>query len=196
MRLIGMTGRSGCGKSTVSAVARELGILVLDCDAIYREITSRPSSCLSAIRETFGEETIKDGALYRPALREKVFRNPAEMAKLNKITARYMTEELTERLQNANTSVVILDAPTLFESGLQTICQDLLCITAPDEACISRIMSRDGISYSDAKLRLDAQRPTSFFLENCNLHLRNDRDLQTFRASAHNLLSAIQKGEI
>ena len=196
MRLIGMTGRSGCGKSTVAAVAESLGILVLDCDGIYREITSRPSPCLSAIRDTFGEETVKDGALYRPALREKVFHSTRQMTKLNEITARYMTQEILYRLQKTNAEIAILDAPTLFEIGMQALCNDLLCITASDEDCINRIMSRDGISYEDAILRLRAQRPTSFFVENCNLRLHNDGDLQTFRASAYALLSAITKGEI
>ena len=196
MRLIGMTGRSGCGKSTVSAVAESLGILVLDCDGIYREMTSRPSDCLRAIRETFGDETVKDGALYRPALREKVFRDSGEMAKLNEITSRYMTQEILSRLQSANAEIAILDAPTLFESGMQSVCNDLLCITAPEEACIHRIMLRDQISREDALLRLRSQRPESFFIENCNLHLHNDGDLETFRASAHALLSAIKKGEI
>lgn len=196
MRLIGMTGRSGCGKSTVGDVAASMGILVLDCDAIYRELTSRPSPCLAAIRDTFGEETVRDGVLYRPALREKVFRDPAQMAKLNHITARYMTDEILFRLQQSPAEIAILDAPTLFESGLQSICNDLLCITAPEETVIDRIMARDGISYDAAKLRLDAQRPTSFFIENCNLHLHNDGDLESFRASARTLLSAIKKGEI
>ena len=196
MRLIGMTGRSGCGKSTVSTVAESLGILVLDCDGIYREMTSRPSDCLRAIRETFGDETVKDGALYRPALREKVFCDPGEMAKLNEITSRYMTQEILSRLQGASAEIAILDAPTLFESGMQSMCNDLLCITAPEEACIQRIMLRDQISREDALLRLRSQRPDSFFTENCNLHLHNDGDLEAFCSAAHALLSAIQKGEI
>lgn len=196
MRLIGMTGRSGCGKSTVSAVAESMGILVLDCDGIYREMTSRPSDCLRAIQETFGGETVRDGALYRPALREKVFRDPGEMARLNEITARYMTAEIDSRLQNTTAEIAILDAPTLFESGMQSVCDDLLCVTAPEESCIRRIMLRDCISREDALLRLNSQRSESFFIENCNFHLHNDGDIETFRSSAHTLLSAIKKGEI
>ncbi len=196
MRLIGMTGRSGCGKSTVGDVACSLRIPVLDCDAIYREITSHPSDCLSTIRDTFGEDTVRDGMLYRPALREKVFRDPAQLAKLNEITARYMTAEIHHRLQNIQASIVILDAPTLFESGLQSICHDLLCVTAPDEACILRIMDRDHLSREDAEIRLAAQHPTAFFVDNCKLRLHNDCDEITFRQRAHALLSSIQKGEI
>jgi dephospho-CoA kinase len=125
-----------------------------------------------------------------------VFHDPAQMAKLNEITARFMTEEIRSRLQEASAEIAILDAPTLFESGMQTICDDLLCITAPEEACIQRIMLRDHISEEDAALRLNSQRPESFFIENCNLHLHNDGDLRSFRSFACVLLTAIKKGEI
>lgn len=73
MRLIGLTGRSGCGKTTVGELAKTMGFLVMDCDAIYKEITSRPGACLDAIRNTFGFETVREGKLYIPPCVRRCF---------------------------------------------------------------------------------------------------------------------------
>lgn len=196
MRLIGMTGRSGSGKSTVGSVALELGIPVLDCDAIYRELTSRPTELLYAIRDTFGDETVRDGALYRPALREKVFADQRELEKLNSLTARFMTCELKERLSLICAPLVILDAPTLFESGLDAICDCLLCVTASDDACIHRIELRDGIDYEAASLRLANQHSKIFFEDRCDIILYNDGERDSFRQEAFAVLTKLQRGEI
>ncbi|MBR5263639.1 MAG: dephospho-CoA kinase [Clostridia bacterium] len=196
MRLIGLTGRSGCGKTTVGELAREKGFLVLDCDAIYKEITSSPGACLDAIRDTFGAETVCDGKLYRPALREKVFSDPLEMEKLNALTARYMGEEIRSRLANATEAQVLLDAPTLFQSGMDKKCDLIIGVLASDEDCIRRITARDGISAADAARRLAQQPSEEFYKKNCHVCLENRTDPVTFRRQAEQLLASLQKGEL
>lgn len=196
MRLIGLTGRSGSGKSTVGAVAASMGFLVLDCDRIYAEITSRPTPCLEAIRDTFGEETVKEGKLCRPALREKVFSDPAAMAKLNALTARYMGEEISLRLDASTASVALLDAPTLFQSGLDGICDYIIVVVASEEECVRRIVSRDGISPEDALRRLAQQPSADFYRAHCNVCLENTDTEETFREKAEMLLKQLQKGEL
>ncbi len=191
MRLIGMTGRSGCGKTTVGEVARAMKIPVLDCDAIYREMTSAPSPCLVAIAQTFGNDTVRDGALYRPALRQKVFLDPEAMQKLNVLTAQYMKPEIERRLALEDAPIVLLDAPTLFQSGLDEMCDLVLGVIASDETCIQRIIKRDGIDLASAKQRLENQYPNAFFIERCDALLYNEGGVETFCKDAHEVLHAI-----
>lgn len=195
MRLIGLTGRSGSGKSTLGACARSLGIPVLDCDEIYRELTDHPSDCLEAIRETFGEQTVRDGALYRPALREKVFHDAFAMEQLNAITATYMMKEVFSRLSEIDAPLVILDAPTLFACGMDACCDALLCVIAPEPDCIRRICQRDGISEQEAELRLRQQPSNDFLIEKCDDILYNEGNRDIFEADALALLNALLKGE-
>ncbi len=170
-RLIGLTGRSGAGKSTAGAFARELGMPVLDCDAVYRELTSSPSECLAAIGEAFGEEAVSGGRLNRPFVRETVFSDPAAMRVLHRLTARYMTRELFRRVREFHPAVkaVLLDAPTLFESGLDAVCDRILAVDAPEDVCVERICGRDGISPDDARKRLSWQHGRDFFREHCEM---------------------------
>ncbi len=195
MRLIGLTGKSGSGKSTLCVCARSLGIPVLDCDAIYRELTDAPSDCLEAIRNTFGEQTVRDGALYRPALREMVYHNEAAMEQLNAITATYMKTEVFARLSELDAPLAILDAPTLFACGMDACCDVLLCVIAPEQDCVRRICKRDGISEQQAKLRLRQQPSDDFLIENCDLVLYNEGSQELFEADALALLNALRKGE-
>ena len=196
MRLIGLTGRSGCGKTTVGELAKTMGFLVLDCDAIYKEITSRPGACLDAIRDTFGFEVVREGKLYRPALREKVFSDQGEMEKLNALTARYMGEEIRSRLAKASEELVLLDAPTLFQSGMDQKCDLIIGVLASEEDCIRRITARDGISAADAARRLAQQPSEEFYKKNCHVCLENRTDPVTFRRQAEQLLASLQKGEL
>lgn len=196
MRLIGLTGRSGCGKTTVGAVAHALGIPVLDCDVIYREMTSSPSACLQAIAQAFGSQTVRGGTLYRPALREIVFSDPEALHTLDSITAAHMRPEIMARLAELDAPIVLLDAPTLFQSGLDAACDLILGVLASDETCIERIKKRDGIDCVAAKKRLENQYSNEFFIEHCDIVLYNENNEETFFNDAAEVLSALRKGEI
>lgn len=166
-RLIGLTGRSGAGKSTAGRFAREMGLTVLDCDEVYRELTSSPSDCLAAVGEAFGERAVAGGRLDRAFVRERVFSDADEMRTLNRLTARYMTRELFRRLRDCGEKAVLLDAPTLFETGLDEVCDRILAVDAPEEVCVERICARDGISPDEARKRLSKQFGREFFRERC-----------------------------
>ena len=196
MRLIGLTGRSGSGKSTAAEAARSLGFLVLDCDRIYAELTSRMTPCLKAIMETFGTDTVRDDQLYRPALREKVFNDPEAMEKLNAITARYVGEEIQKRISQSSADFVLLDAPTLFQSGLHAACDLLICVVAPEEECVRRILLRDTITEEQARRRLAAQPSHAFFKTHCDLCIENNTSREALFQKSIEAFESIQKGEL
>ena len=197
-RVIGLTGRSGAGKSTAGDCARDMGIPVVDCDKLYRQMTSAPTDCLRAIGETFGEEAVRGGTLNRPFLRERVFSDREEMEKLNRITAQYMEKELFRLLWEGDAfreaTMVLLDAPTLFESGLNVLCDRILCVTAPEEVSVERICRRDGIDETAARARLAQQYDDAFFTSHCDVVLHNDKTPMAFREDVLEALERLRQG--
>ena len=153
--IIGITGSSGCGKTTALNTLQQLGATILDCDAIYHRLLKENNVLLSAISNRF-PGTVKDGALDRAALATTVFSDPAALEDLNKITHGAVVNEVKRQLSSAP-ALAAIDAYALFESGLNKLCNVTVAITAPEEQRLSRIMSRDGISIEKAKQRLNAQ---------------------------------------
>ena len=193
MRIIGLTGRSGSGKSTVCEAAVKLNIPVMDCDRVYAEMTSHPTPFLEAIAETFGTSCVRDGALYRPAMREIVFGSEESRRKLNALTSRYMGEALKETVSSleGKSKLLLLDAPTLFDTGLDLLCDWTVCVVAPEKDCLARIMLRDGIDENAAAKRLASQLPDAFFASHCDYLIRNDGDMETLLETAKSFFTGL-----
>ena len=164
MKVIGLCGGSGIGKSAVSRLFAKFNIPSIDTDQVYREITSQDSECMRALVSAFGESVKNsDGSLNREYVRELVFfgadRNENRMM-LNKITHTFVlaeTENRIERYAREGRRAVIADVPLMFESGFDKRCDVLVAVIADDDVRISRIVQRDGISEDQAKARIAAQ---------------------------------------
>lgn len=195
MIIIGICGTSGSGKSSACEIFSDLGCAVLDCDRIYHEMTNSPSDCLLALVAEFGPKVMKDGRLDREALREIVFNDAEKLRLLNQISHSYIKEELKKHLRHLSDSgaeCVLLDAPTLFEAGIDAWCDHLIAVTAPKEDKIRRICHRDGLSVQDAMLRLKNQRSDEFLIEKCDFVLRNNGSLEDLTEQCKKILNTIQ----
>ncbi len=184
MKVIGLCGGSGSGKGAVSSILSTFGIAAIDTDRVYHEITSHPSDCLDALAAEFGRDIIGDEGLDRARLREIVFASPhssTRLARLNSITHKYIIEE-TERLiaeyRQNGVKGVLIDAPLLFESGLDKRCDKVIAVLASREVRLARIMLRDGISLDDARRRVDAQLSDEILAEKADYVVRNDGTLE------------------
>ncbi|MBE6692034.1 MAG: dephospho-CoA kinase [Ruminococcaceae bacterium] len=194
MRLIGVCGRSGCGKSIFCDIARQKGLVVIDCDKVYRELVSKPSQCLAELEIAFGNDIIENGALNRKKLASIVFNSAEKLALLNEITHKHIIDRVDEILSTcAEDSVVLLDAPTLFESGISDRCELIIGITASDEACVSRITERDNLTETQALERLSNQKSTEFFLENCDIIIYNETTLTDFKTASEEVLEELMQ---
>ena len=169
--IIGITGGTGCGKTTALAAIAQLGGQVLDCDAIYHELLKGDPQLLATIDARF-PGTVKNGILQRKQLGSIVFSDPAALEDLNKITHESVKKEVRRRLQYTS-GLVAIDAIGLFESGLNELCKLTVAITAPEEARIARLMARDNISEDYAKLRISAQPAQEVFAKRCDYVLEN-----------------------
>lgn len=167
MTVIGLTGSSGSGKSSVSALLKEQGFTIIDCDGIARAVLRPDTPCLAKIFETFGE-TVKntDSTLNRRALAKIVFTDAQSLEKLNAIMYPQITTDiiaLLKQYRQEGQQFVVLDAPTLFESGADRLCDCTVSVLSEDTVRIKRIMARDGLSEEMARARLSSQQENNFY---------------------------------
>lgn len=177
MRIIGITGPTGAGKTTALSALADLGAAVIDCDGVYHDLTERSAPMLDELRQRFGDGIFdSDGALARKALGAIVFGDEGALRDLNAITHRYVNDEVDRRLDQARREgrpAAAVDAIALLDSDLKDKCHCTVAVTAPDEVRVRRIMTRDGIGEEYARLRLAAQKPVEFFERNSDYTLEN-----------------------
>ena len=199
MTVIGITGPTGAGKTTVLNVLKELGGCILDADAVYHEILDSDFTLRYLLEERFGPLTREDGAIDRKKLGAIVFHDPAALAELNRIAHGRVVVAISERLgqaQNLGVQIAAIDAIALFESGAAELCRTTVAVTARSEVRVRRIMAREGISEEYARARVAAQKPDQWFEERCDHVLRNDGGREDLEKKARTLfLSIIPKEE-
>ena len=169
--IIGITGGTGCGKTTLLECVRQRGGLVLDCDAIYHQLLTRDDRLLRAIEDRF-PGTVENGQLQRKKLGAIVFSDPAALEDLNRITHGAVKAEVIRQLADAP-ALAAIDAIALFEGGLAPLCHVTVAVTAPTEDRVRRLMARDGISEEYARSRIAAQHDDGWFLDRCGWALEN-----------------------
>ncbi len=182
MRKIGICGSSGSGKGYVCSVFKEYGIAHIDTDLVYREKTAVPNSpCLNELVMAFGNTILNnDGTLNKGELAKIVFESESKDAKralLNQITHKHIkldTENIISELEKQNVKAVLIDAPLLFESGFDKMCDFTVCVTANEKIKLERIIQRDKISKQKAIARLVTQLSDSELVMRCNYEIKND----------------------
>ena len=192
---IGITGGTGCGKTTALMELQKMGALILDCDAVYHELLSSNARMLSEIDFHF-PGTVIDGKLERKALGAIVFADPAALETLNRITHRYVGLEVQSRLEDWAMSggrLAAIDAIELLSSGLAKQCNATIGIIADEEVRASRIMVRDNISKEYALLRIRAQKPNQYFIDNCDFTVENNGDVSLFAEKFQVLMKEMLK---
>ena len=176
--IIGITGGTGCGKTTLLKEIQKRGGLVLDCDAIYHELLVSDKAMLAAIDTRF-PGVIEDGVLNRKKLGNIVFSDENALLDLNLITHSAVKQEVLRRLEAAP-KLAAIDAIALFEGGLAELCDVTVAVTAPVEARVKRLMARDNISESYARNRIAAQHDEAWFREKCGCVLENNGEIGAF----------------
>lgn len=177
--IIGITGGTGCGKTTLLEVIADLGGLILDCDAIYHQLLQRDEALLASIETRF-PGTVEDGVLQRKKLGAIVFADKQALLELNRLTHSAVKAEVLRKLEH-KPKLAAIDAIGLFESGINELCQLTVAVTAPEEMRLQRLMIRDGISREYAASRIAAQPSLEEFAKRCDHVLVNDGTKKAFQ---------------
>lgn len=185
MKTIGLTGPSGSGKTTVSKVAKELGFFVIDCDKIARDVSS-DREVLENLERTFGEVLI-NGVLDRKALAKKAFSTKENTKKLNDIMLPKISARIKEIIKGQKQNV-LLDAPTLFESGLDRECDAVLAVLADEEIRRKRLTARDSLNEEQLESRIKAAKPDEFYTEKTGYIIYNNNDIKSAYEKAEKIL--------
>lgn len=182
MKIIGITGGTGCGKTTALNELERRGALLIDCDAVYHRMLETDRPMLDEIEKYFPGAVV-DGKLDRKALGAVVFTDEEALRDLNIITHRHINLEirriLREHAMNGGTLAAI-DAIELFSSGLAKRCTATVGVIAGRDVRISRIMRRDGISREYAMMRVNAQQTNEYFIQKCSRVLENNGSQEEF----------------
>ena len=196
MTVIGLTGSSGSGKSTVASLLSDKQFHIIDCDTVARAVLRPDTTCLSDIFHTFGQNVKnEDGSLNRAALADIVFRDKKKLEQLNGIMYPQITADIKKQLEELSQQgnrFVVLDAPTLFESGADQLCDITVSVLSEDVLRLQRIMKRDNISIEQAKNRLSSQYPNSFYRERSDYTVENSGSMEYLKRQIDQLIDQIQ----
>lgn len=190
--VIGLTGQTGAGKSMVSGIWQQYGCYAIDCDRLARVAVEKGSDTLAALVKAFGKEILlADGSLNRKALGAIAFSNAEKLKTLNAITHPAILQLIKQEIAFAagcGYAAAIVDAPTLFESKADALCDAICSVTADDTLRLTRIIQRDGLTEDAAKQRMAAQKDKAFYAERSDAVIENNADEAALRQQAISVL--------
>ncbi len=175
-KLVGLTGKTGAGKSTVSALLKEKGAYIIDGDIVAREVLVDNIDLLDKLKEEFGDGILNvDGTLNRRALAKEAFSTPEKTEKLNSIMHPAINDLIFDEAEKAfiDYDVVIVDAAAIIESGFTDKCDYLIVVHAPVEIRRERIIKRDKLTQTDADVRINGQKSDDFYLSKADFVFNN-----------------------
>ena len=194
-KIIGLTGTTGAGKSTISNEFYKKGFFVIDCDKVAKQVVETDKNTLDQLCNEFGADILNDdGILNRRLLASRAFVDKNATKKLNSITLPAIINNINELISSCNSDYILLDAPTLFESGANSICSAIVGVICDDETRKSRIILRDNITEEEALARMSIQKSNDFFKENCTYIIENNSTIDNLAEKAQSVIDEILKG--
>ncbi len=182
MKIIGITGNSGSGKSFISDVIlnRYKSVAIIDADKIAREMSNINTLYYKEIVKKFGKDILKENLeINRKLLASIIFNNDEKREELNSITFKYVVDEIKNKIKSNNDkAIIIIDVPLLFESGLDKICDITLGVISNEDIKIDRICKRDNLSVMEAKDRLKVQLNDEVLREKCDYIIENNGNIE------------------
>lgn len=180
MKIIGVTGSSGAGKDTLCEILEnKYNAEIVDADKIARKLSKKGTMYLKSIVDCFGSNIInRQGELNRKKLASIIFEDEKKREELNRLTFIYVVDEIKRQINKLKKDIIVVNAPLLFESNLNQICDFVIAIIADRDIQIERIIKRDGLSKEEAEKRLNMQNTNEFFEENADYIIYNKESMK------------------
>ena len=176
--IIGITGNSGTGKSEISKIlAKKIDAKVIDADEVVKELSENGNEYYAKIVELFGISIVENNKLKKQQIAKIIYNDEEKRKELNKLTYKYVVDEIKKRANNTKYKNIIIDAPLLFESGLDKICNFTIGIIADINKKIRRICRRDNIEPETARERLNIQKEDEFYIQQSDYIIENNEKI-------------------
>lgn len=177
MKVIGITGSSGSGKTLIASIIKEqYNADLINADQIVKNESQKGTDYYKAIVKCFGKEILdENGNLDKKKLANIIYESKISREKLNQITYKYIVDEIKSKIYSSKNDIVVVDAPLLFESDLNKLCNIVIAVIADEEVKINRICTRDNIDRKLAKKRLNIQATDKFYIKNADYIIKNGK---------------------
>ena len=198
MIIIGITGNSGAGKSTVcEEILRITKSKIIDADKLAKSLDFQGSKYLQEIKDLFGKEIINtNNTLDRKILASIIYNDTSKKKELDKITFKYVVKETENEIQKCSKEdldYIIIDAPLLFEANIDKKCDYVISVIASKNIKIKRICKRDCITEKTANSRLSIQKNDEFFIKNSDFIIENHENIKKLREEIERIFSSINE---
>lgn len=195
MKIIGLVGTSGSGKTTICDILKKgENVTIIDADRIAKKLSKKGTLYFKSIVECFGAHIIDEkGELKRKELAEIIFEDDKKREELNQLTFIYVVDEIKRLISLSSAKeFIVIDAPLLFESNLNQICDFVIGVIAPNEVKVERIMKRDNIEEDLALKRLNIQKDNDFIRENSDFIIENVKDIEYLKECIEEIKNKIK----
>lgn len=194
MKIIGLTGGIGSGKSTASAYLRKKGCIIIDADEMSRKMTEKGSKALDEIRSAFGDEYFfEDGGLDRKKMAATVFSVPEKKQLLEGIITQAVIKKTLEEIaalrKSEESGIAVLDAPLLFEFDMQKYTDETWLVSADRDVITARVKARDNMSDEEVSRRISNQMPADRKEQLADRIIDNSADIAHLYAQLDKLLA-------
>lgn len=193
--IVGLTGQTGAGKTTVSQLFMENEFYIINADMVARIVMDKGTPCLNDVVKAFGDGILDDdGELIRHKLADIVFTDKNQLERLNAITYPYIVEQIQKMVNSALafcSTKILIDAPTLFESGCNRLCNKIVSVVSCEELRVRRIIARDNLTKSQAENRIKSQLSEYFFRTHSDYIIENNTTKEDLQLKTLDVISKI-----
>lgn len=190
--VVGLTGSSGGGKTTAAKYFKNQGFCHINCDTLVHNTIYTDAEVLNNLKNLFGSDVVKDNAVDRKALASIVFSNTDSYASLVSMLKPYIISYINRAIQSEPCELVLLDAPQLFEYGVDAVCDKTVAVLSNN--ALDNIISRDKITKAEAERRLLHQKQASFYIDNCDFVIHNNSTFAELENAVKQIANTIKKG--